>query len=72
MTEQQKVRDLVTVNGVPAAEGLVVLARAVLEFDRLNRHRRRNLSKVRDAYNSMVAKASIVEPKTLDTKCHRD
>ena len=81
MTAQEDCNTLITVNGIPAAEGLVALARAVLEFDRLNRayyesrpggltrSRLREVQGALDrAYRSMVAKASIVEPKRLDTK----
>lgn len=78
MTKQNKSKDLVTVNGIPAAQGLVELAQSVLEFDRLNRefngrmpgqfsrdgirHRRDALDR---AYRAMVAKSAIVTPLHL-------
>lgn len=65
MTTQENVQDLVTVNGVPAAEGLVALARAVEAFDLACYDVRRQKSKAAQAradkaFNLMTAKAAVV------------
>lgn len=65
MTTQDKVKELVTVNGIPAAEGLVELAMAVMEYDAAARaygyrHTKKNRQAADKAHSAMLAKAQVV------------